>query len=323
MRLIPGCGPIKILGDPHLGRTFTEGVPLHRRGEREEAVWADFTKSLFDVDGCDFHVMMGDLFNKFTVPARIVLDTADAYLKAAKENPTVDYVVLMGNHDQVRDADKRSSFDIFRALVKSQGNIYVVSEEPLQLYNHLFVPWSPWATAEEMVADVDPGPGKFDAIFGHWDIKSFGGEDSNLCPYEKLSKLTDLIVTGHIHIPEEFTTPFGTRVVVTGSMQPYSHGEDPDGKLYVTLRQDEIDDAGDLKNKCVRILLQPGEEMETEIDCLQLTYKRVKEKEDEDVGEVEIENFDFKGLFEIVMAHAGVDPSVIQKVWGEYDAQRA
>ena len=39
---------IELLGDAHLGKPFIHGVPLHRRGDREKMVWADFERSISD-----------------------------------------------------------------------------------------------------------------------------------------------------------------------------------------------------------------------------------------------------------------------------------
>lgn len=41
-----GEAKVKSLGDVHLGRRFTQGVPLHRRGEREALVLAQFAAEL-------------------------------------------------------------------------------------------------------------------------------------------------------------------------------------------------------------------------------------------------------------------------------------
>ena len=52
-----------LLGDPHLGRTFVHGVPLHRRGEREVMMWRNFAQSLSNVT-TPLHICLGDLFDR-------------------------------------------------------------------------------------------------------------------------------------------------------------------------------------------------------------------------------------------------------------------
>lgn len=313
---------VAILGDPHLGRRFVNGVPLHRRGEREKMQEEAFKKSLNDVNGCDLHVCMGDLFNAFVVPPEVVLFAAEEYRLAAERNPNVTFVVLMGNHDGSRDATKRSSFDLFAEIVDGIENIAVVRDgADVFIRNGLrlaFFPWHPFKTSREIVAELPVG-GPFDAVFGHWDIESFGDQEvHNILPYDELSEITKLVVTGHVHKPQTFERG-DLKVVVTGSMMPYAHGED-DGEMFVTLTLKEALERDDLKDKCVRILLAEGEEL-PDIDCLQLTSKRVVTQEAENL-EVEIEDFNFKNLFFEVMADEGVKDDIQKEVWSGYEALR-
>ena len=37
---------VNTIGDPHLGRSFKTGVPLHRLGDREAMVWKEFERQL-------------------------------------------------------------------------------------------------------------------------------------------------------------------------------------------------------------------------------------------------------------------------------------
>jgi hypothetical protein len=82
--------------------------------------------------------------------------------------------------------------------------------------------------------------------------------------------------TGHYHIAGDYAVD-GVTVHCTGSMEPYSHGEDPKGEIYVTMTPEQIEkaDAADLRDKCIRVLLSEGQEMPTGIDCLAMTPKRL------------------------------------------------
>ena len=46
--------------------------------------------------------------------------------------------------------------------------------------------------------------------------------------------------TGHTHLPQKFTRA-GVEVIVTGSMQPMAHGEDPDERFYMTRSLTEVE----------------------------------------------------------------------------------
>jgi hypothetical protein len=315
---------IKTLGDPHLGKEFKNGVPLHRRGEREAQQWAEFKRHLNDLEIGDVHVCMGDLFDAFSVDEAVVLRAADIYIQAAHDNDGVEYFILRGNHDAVRDADKKSSFDVFAALVADVENITVVSERAVVQGDYLFCPWHPFKAAKEIVVEAGRGPQT--VAFGHWDLREFGEENPNKVPLVALvARGIKLAITGHEHTPCDttFKTPGGEiRVIGTGSMLPYSHGEDPHGAVYVTKTLAEVlADPTLYKDKCLRVLLATGEEL-PEVDCLQLTSKKIDDLTP-DAVEVSLAEFDFEALFKAVFEEAGVDTVTTNEVWGFYQSLRS
>jgi predicted phosphodiesterase len=301
---------VSILGDPHLGKRFVEGVHLHRRGEREVQQWVEFDRSLNDVNGASYHIMMGDLFDAFSVDEATVLRAAEQYVSAAVRHRSTHYYILRGNHDAVRDADKKSSFDVFAALVADQGNITVVAEEARidAKANLVFFPWHPFKSAAQIVAEFDT---TVEVAFGHWDTKHFGAENPNLLPFDALKKLGVMeIYTGHEHKAFEAEVD-GIKLICTGSMLPYAHGE---GDMYITVALADLGDPAQYHDKCLRVLLRPGEEL-PEIDCLQLTAKRVQ---GEEIEQVVFEEFDLQTLFSAVMVEKGVEEPISTEVWGFY-----
>lgn len=273
-----------ILGDPHLGRRFITGVPLHRRGEREMKQRLQFEDSLYS--GTGDHICLGDLFDSFTVPNSVVLSTAFAYIQAATSQRKRRFFIIEGNHDVSRDTGKTSSFDVFKALVSHIENIVVVSEAAVVDQGRAFFPYHPFKTAKEIVEEV--AHLDYDVAYGHWDVVDFGG--SNVVPVEALR--CDWIVTGHDHVRRSLTRG-GSTIRVWGSMQPYSHAEDPDDQMYVTLDLEELDEL-DLTDMNVRLRLRPGEEPPTDLDCLSLTFLRVAEDAAEVVDMSEFESVDIE-----------------------------
>ena len=262
------------LGDPHLGRKFEAGVPVHRRGERERMQLEKFRQSLFNATA-EVHVCMGDLYDKFIVPPEVVLFAAATYLEAANKNPNTTYVVLRGNHDVSRNVDKASSWDIFCALVDQRPNIIAVDEAPVVHENLVFIPYDPFGYdhLEEYLA----GYVGIDTAFGHFDIVDFGG--SNVAPTALLARYgIKTLINGHDHLARELER-HTVRVVVTGSMEPFTHAEDPTGSLYITTTLEELPSL-DVKDKNVRVLLQPGETLPEGLDCLSLVAKRVTVEEE-------------------------------------------
>lgn len=309
MELCINGNRIVLLGDPHLGRTFTNGVPLHRRGVREQIVWQDFLEALH-VPGSDFdiHICLGDLFDKWIVSFDLILDVAAEYRAAAAKRPGAHFYILKGNHDWIRDLTRRSAFDVFAALVAGVPNITIV-DKPLSIATTGLVlyPWHPLWDATETLKDVEGT-----ALFGHFDVE-FG--EHNMAP----TKLHfEKIYTGHDHKARTFTRD-GTEVIVVGSMQPYAHGEEADDSLYVTVRAEDITDPTIFKDKCLRIIGR----YEGEIDCLQLTFKQEKtDDSDDQLGEVTLGDFDMDKLFAESFAEAGVSAERTAEVLGQYHTKR-
>ena len=127
--------------------------------------------------------------------------------------------------------------------------------------------------------------------FGHWD--SLAILESGYTPTQELLDKSILIVSGHEHVHRAYQYPYDTNqkhVVFTGSMQPYSHAEDPEKLLYITIDTDNLDDYSpeDLKDKCVRLYCDHSFKLEKPIDCLSLSYM-IKEREHVEMTEEEIQ----------------------------------
>lgn len=316
---------VKVLGDPHLGRAFVNGVPLARRGDREKLQWADFEKSLFDTDGAQVHVCMGDLFDRWAVPYEVIFRCAYTYINAAKKNPGVRYIVLQGNHDASKDLTKVSAFQIFAAIVGEW--ITVVRNEPLRLRDVglTFIPWDPLLNAAEMVEQHQEMIAGSVAVFGHWDVVAIG-DTSNLLPSELLIKDCNVstVVTGHDHTKRVLQYE-GRPVIVTGSMQPYSFAEDVNEQLYVTRTLVEVQaDPTVYQWMNLRIMMQPGDVLTDTIDCLQLklVYSEKDEDEQSEIGQVEFEVFRFDDLFAKALADNGVEPDFADLAKQRWDSER-
>jgi DNA repair exonuclease SbcCD nuclease subunit len=304
---------IEFLGDPHLGKPFIHGVPLHRRGERENMVWADFERNLSEASA-DFHVNLGDLLDRPVVPYDVIVRAARIYAQAARHHAETQFLILQGNHDVSRDLERVSAFDVFAEIVWGIRNIRVV-REPIAVDGLLLVPFGPVTPTAEPITELGTAA---EIAVGHWDVDSFG-DDHNLIPTKLLAELgVKRAFTGHVHKPDRFTRD-GIDVVVVGSLQPFSHGE---GDMYITLSLDEareVDPAA-IWDKCVRIQLQAGEIYDLELDCLQLTLQRLSS--DEEPETVTLGDFDMVALFGQAFDQAGVSADLRATVLGKHDELR-
>lgn len=280
---------VALIGDPHIGRKFENGVPLHRRGERERKQLANFQEQL--AQDSDIVVCVGDVFDHPFVGFKVVLDVYNAVAAAAVDR---EIFLLAGNHDLPRNLEVVGAFEMLEALLDGHANVTIVRKPWVGGGLALF-PWDWSRTSLEQVADAFAGVAEI--AIGHWDLQSFGGDDSHICPTAALkAKFGDelAIYSGHYHLPGEYEVD-GHTVICTGSMEPYSHAEDPDGSLYVTLTLTELEGRDDLHDKCVRVLLAEGEELPDDLDCLALTAKRAP-KDGAEIGEISLGDFDWSRI---------------------------
>ena len=268
----------KLIGDPHLGRVFKTGVPTHRIGEREELVQEQFYTEISDHISMPV-IIMGDLFDKYSVPESLVLWIADKLNEAARWK---DIYVLRGNHDESRDEAKRGSFDVLEKLCPNV--VFVKGIYEIQLENGYLVlfGYDAFKSAAELAAQLTEGLNYLTA-FGHYDLTSHGS-DFNLVPTEVFANLKiPTVYTGHIHRAQTIER-HGVTVHAVGSMQPYAHGEQAEGDpLYQTLTLDEFNarNPEDFLDVNLRILLKGDEVFDTQLDCLSLVFKHIAEDEAE------------------------------------------
>jgi len=280
---------VHLIGDPHLGRKFEVGVPSHRRGEREAKQMQHFRNELAH----DSHivVIMGDVFDHPYVSLATIEETANALLSTAEHNPDVVFIVLAGNHDLPRNLSAIGAFhDLVQRIRDRFSNLHIL-RSPTMIHNLALFPWEWNRRADDQAKELDLD--KAEVAIGHWDLKEFDGHDDHLAPVAQLGHLP--MYSGHYHVPGDYIVN-GVTVHCTGSMEPYAHDQDPDNTLYLTMTLNELlsKDANEIKDKCVRVLLQPGQDL-PEIDCLALTHKRVRD-EDSATEVVSLDTFDWSSI---------------------------
>lgn len=305
----------KLIGDPHLGKEFKNGVPLHRRGEREKHQMETFAKEILEGNQqADIIIVMGDLFDKFQVSNNTLLECRD--ILDCVEKPCY---ILMGNHDVTRNTELASSFDVMFNMVVADEVRFITEITEVYINGQskiLLCPYDAFTTTEELFKDYSE---PLLAAFGHWDTSSFGGSSHNLLPAQ-LGTVTNNIFTGHEHTPKDYFLDNGTtKVVVTGSMLPYSHAEDPNANIYVTISVEEFNKEPEkYVNKCVRLLVKKGEELPENLDVLQLTVKFIEEDTEEEEIKASMEDFSMKSLFQEVMKECNVSEETANNYWEKY-----
>lgn len=313
---------LKILGDVHAGKAFVNDVPLHRRGEREAEVLAQLFDELNVDPEVTSHVQVGDLFDQFEVSNEVVMEVFKSYQIASSANPQCTYYLIPGNHDLSRDADKVSSFQILQAMLARCPNVRFVMD-PEVIEGMGFMPWHPFKHAETLAKELT----ECDMVFCHCDLEGGG---PNVIPYDTLSKITKKVITGHVHTPQTFHRN-GMEIVVTGSMQPYSHAEDPEHKRYITVTVQQYNDLvlnyqDVIKNQYIRLILPKGVEAPSPIpNCMgfkTITETSTDEPEQADIS-LDIQDFNTRRLFEQCMNDCGVSKILQETMLEKFDVSQA
>ena len=294
---------VHLIGDPHMGRAFMTGVPIHRRGDREKRQLARFKAELSTP--CDFNIMVGDLLDHPNVGYGIVVAVAETYLEAARNRPATKFIAMAGNHDLPRNIGVIGAFDAFEKMVAHQGNIQVVRKPMMMAADLLVLPWEWGVSTKEQVEDVSTRLGtRPTACVMHCDLQSYGGDDSHMAPIAELKALgIARLYSGHYHIAGDYDG-----VICTGSMEPYSHAEDLDANTYVTLSLAEATDGRDLSQKCVRVILEENEELPVGLDCFALTPLKAKVETEEIQAFGKVKAFDWQERLQAKLAT--IDPEV-------------
>lgn len=280
----------KLIGDPHITRKFEVGVPVARKGERERLLMEDF-KSRLEGAVEDVIIMVGDLFEKPICSLQDLFAILTLILSTAQANPTRTYVMMAGNHDISAQKDDKGAFDILNLFHGLVPNL-IIAMKPTLVGRIAVFPWEWDRTALAQLEDAKDWEMK--VAVGHWDLVAYHDmHDDHMCPAKALTELgVEEIYSGHWHVAGEYKVE-GITVHCTGSMQPMTHAEDPDGKLYVTLTLKEYEDADPekLKNKYVRVLVEDGDEVTKLDDCLGFKLQRVNVDKTGPEPQVSMEGF--------------------------------
>lgn len=288
---------MKLIGDTHFGKKFKTGVPLNRRGELEEMFFNKFEKEL-NVDD-KLIIQMGDLFDSVIVDLNTIDRVYNIIRNAYNNRKTTDFFFIRGNHDAPRDSAQVSAFDILEKMcvpMKDRVN-FVVS--PVRWRNNIFVGWDYFReeTLRETFSKLNLSSS--DYIFGHFEE-----------PIEPvLLEIDNPVFSGHIHKPHTVGN-----VSFVGSLLPLAFGEEADQTIMETVSLDELlsRDPEEIKNKRLRVLLNEGEELPDNIDCLQLIAK--KSEKSEVVLDNEIEEVDMRTLFMEELKDCGL----AEELYGRY-----
>lgn len=176
---------VAIFSDLHLGiygnSELWHGVALK---------WADWVVTTLRSERVKDILFLGDFFHNRTEISVQTLHVASQILEKFQE---FNIVMVVGNHDAYykHRADVHSL-----GLIQGHDNIHIVDKnfETLEFGKKLlFVPWN-----------AELPDGKFDYIFGHFEIQNFRMNNFKVCDHgltaiDFLASRTDTVFSGHFH----------------------------------------------------------------------------------------------------------------------------
>lgn len=292
---------IRVIGDPHIGKSFKQGVPKDILGKREQ-MSLDLLKELLH-SNVNYIIIVGDLFDKFQVDVTTFYKVLMLLEEASKNNPNTKFIFLNGNHDLSKESEKISSFQLLQNYIDRHqdiSNIRVIlskQEEPILKLSDEGIAlglfhYNPFMSIDEEYTDdelqIDSVLYPIKIAFGHWETIDFNSDVfiNRQVPI-KVLKYFDYVVTGHEHRPK-VTITNNVPILTVGSMLPYAFSEQLDVEEHVnyyTLSIQDINkvlehDINYFENTCVRILIaKDSTEDVPEFKCLSKTFKNIKGKE--------------------------------------------
>lgn len=297
---VKGVG--NLFTDSHIGRIYKNGVPLNRLGDREKLVMDKFEEELSQTCSEKTIIHLGDIFNAPVVPLDVIKETYCLIYNMALRNSDHTYWFVAGNHDLSRNSERTDALEILSILLAPFKNVKFVLKEPTMIHGNLVaVPYSYTKSNEEMLGKYFKCGNNPKIFVGHFE--------EPIDPY--LSTKNIDIYSGHIHKQHR-----NGNVFFIGSSLPVVHGEESNDDMFVTLSLDEVlckKETGELKNKCVRVVLKEGEVLPDDIDCLQLLAKKNEEEVVSDLS-VDFESFDVEKLFRECLS----DNPLTDSLWEKY-----
>lgn len=248
-----------IINDTHLGVTRNAGTTPASQLALTQWQEGMFSMLLEEAENTNL-IILGDLFDSYTVPASAI---AFAYLRLRKwleVNPNNDLYLVRGNHDASRDSYKLSSFDLLCKVLSDSERVVPVTDTMILDSRIAIIPH--FGTQDEFTYKLRSLPDHLAFVLLHANYHNgFAAQsDHSLNVEENVARrVPGTLVFAHEH--HHRTELFG-KVVVIGNQIPTSIADcvGSDVKYYAQL---EVNSSGS-QIDLVPILTMPEEYVEVD-----------------------------------------------------------
>ena len=279
----------QFIGDPHAGRQFSQVSP---QTQKKLAIKQfEELQRLMQVPAT-YRCVVGDLFDKPHVPEWVIIQMIELLDKP-------NTWILRGNHDESKSDLDKSSFDLLQHTALASR---CVREEPQLFYDGQLAlcGWSFKKTLLEQLEGINP-----EVIVTHLDRLDYGSGSKNVLPFSELeARGVKKVINGHEHKP--YHGWYGQlEYFGTGSLLPYTHAEDPEEQLFVTLTKEELlANPEKYTEHFVRVI---GEDLSglEDFECLALQLKKPQNVEAEDLV-LEVASYSTNSLLREIATYRGL-----------------
>jgi hypothetical protein len=121
-----------------------------------------------------------------------------AFTQTIRENPDIEFVAYLGNHDKLgKESSEGHSLEIIKLM--QLGNLKIVTEDKYLKFGKTKVKVCPWPSV-----DFDPEV----LNFGHIEVKGSKGDSGRVMDSDDLVKSKAVVCMGHLHTPHQVRSTY-------------------------------------------------------------------------------------------------------------------
>lgn len=215
---------ITIINDTHLGVRRNAGTTP--ASAQALTLWQEerFTELLGKAKGTDL-VILGDLFDSFTVDYRTLLFAYDALVKFLEMTEAATLHLVAGNHDLSKDSSKLGALHLLYTLLymtfeSDARKVVKLHVEPGQIGPLWVIPHQPNQDLFDLALEAVPAKATGVLLHANYDNYFAQRADHSLnLSEEQAQQLPGWIIVAHEH---QFRTALDERLIVVGNQIPTS-----------------------------------------------------------------------------------------------------
>lgn len=121
-----------------------------------------------------------------------------AFTKTIRENPDIDFIAYLGNHDKLgRESSEGHSLEIIKLM--QLPNLRIVTEDKYIKFGKIKIKVCPWPSTDFDSKTLN---------FGHIEVNGSKGDSGRVMDDDHLVKSKALVCMGHLHTPHQIRNTY-------------------------------------------------------------------------------------------------------------------